>query len=98
MVKLLGGRAASAVVGILMLAVGSSATAQDMTRLNVSAAVKALDVDASSKPLGTATSVASTLARPAVASTTAGPVGNANVFQAQAARCVTLQLTPTLAH
>jgi len=97
MMKLLGGRAASAVVGILMLAVGSSATAQDMTRLNVSAAVKALDVDASAKPLGSATSVASTLARPAVASTTAVPVGNGNVFQAQPARSVTLQLTPPMA-
>jgi N-acetylmuramoyl-L-alanine amidase len=98
MVKLLGGRTASAVVGILMLAVGSSATAQDMTKLNVSAAVKALDVDASAKALGTtASAVASTLAKPAVAATTAVAAGNGNVFQAQPARSVTLQLTPPMA-
>lgn len=89
MVKLLGGRTASAVVGILMLAVGSSATAQDMTKLNVSAAVKAVGA--------TAASVASTLAKPAVAATTAVAVGNGNVFQAQPARSVTLQLTAPMA-
>ncbi|HEY6048262.1 MAG TPA: cell wall hydrolase [Sphingomicrobium sp.] len=89
MVKLLGGRTASAVVGILMLAVGSSATAQDMTKLNVSAAVKAVGT--------TAASVASTLAKPAVAATTAVAVGNGNVFQAQPARSVTLQLTAPMA-
>ena len=46
-VKLSGGRGASAVMGLFMLAVGSSASAQDMpASSNVSAAVKAVDVSA----------------------------------------------------
>jgi N-acetylmuramoyl-L-alanine amidase len=96
-VKLLGGRAASAVIGLVMLAVGSSANAQDMTKLNVPAAVKALDVDANAKPFGTAASTGSTLVRPAVASTTAVAQANGAVFQAQPAQSVTVQLTPTIA-
>ena len=45
MIKLLGSRGASAVMGFVMLAAASSASAQDMSALsNVSAAVKAVDV------------------------------------------------------
>jgi N-acetylmuramoyl-L-alanine amidase len=94
-VNLLGGRAASAVMGIFMLAMGSSAAnAQDFKSFNVSAAVKALDVNAAARPLGTA---ASSLVRPAVAATTAVANLNGTVFQSQPARSVTLQLSPSIA-
>ena len=97
MINLFGGRLASALVGISVLAMGSSASAQDYSKLNVSAAVKALDVDSSARPLGTATTYASTLAQPAIASTTAVANPNGTVFQAQPAQSVTLQLTPSFA-
>lgn len=60
MVKLLGGRGASAIIGFIMLALGSSvASAQDPTSynrtpLNVTAAVKALDANVTTKVLGQA--------------------------------------------
>lgn len=60
MVNLLGGRGASAVIAFVMLALGSSvASAQDLTSypsgpLNVAAAVKALDANATTKVLGQA--------------------------------------------
>jgi spore germination cell wall hydrolase CwlJ-like protein len=82
---------------------GTSASAQGANptmypKLNISAAVKALDVDSSAKPLGTAaTSLASTLTRPAVAATTAIASATGTVFQSQPARSVTLQLTPSIA-
>lgn len=98
MVKLLGGRAASAVIGLVMLAVGSSAaSAQDMARLNVSAAVKSLDVDADARAFGNGSALASTLARPAVATTTGVAQSSGAVFQAQPAQSVTLRLTPSIA-
>ena len=97
MINLFGGRIASALVGISVLAMGSSASAQDVSKLNVSAAVKALDVDSSAKPLGTPTTYASTLVQPAVASTTAVASANGTVFQARPAQSVTLQLTPSIA-
>jgi len=61
LVKLIGGRAASAIMGLLMLALGSSeANAQSMaSALNVPAAVRALDVDQSAKALGTVAAAAS---------------------------------------
>ena len=64
MVKLLGGRAAAAVIGLFMLGLGSSeASAQSMaSALNVPAAVRALDVDAGAKPLGVATQASLTSA------------------------------------
>ncbi|HEX6661095.1 MAG TPA: cell wall hydrolase [Sphingomicrobium sp.] len=73
MVKLLGGRAAAAVIGLFMLGLGSSeAGAQSLAaNLNVPAAVHALDVDGEAKPLGLATqasvtsAVLSTVAKPA---------------------------------
>ena len=62
----------SAVMGLVMLAVGSSAGAQNLPGLGVSAAVQALDANAAAKPLGSATqSVTQILAKPAVAATTA---------------------------
>jgi len=79
-----------------MLAIGSSAAAQDIgtaTRaLNVPAAVRALDVDTGARPLGTATMV-----RPAVAATTAVAASNGSVVQAQPAQSVTVRLAPSIA-
>ena len=97
MVNLFGGRIASALVGISVLAMGSSASAQDYSKLSVASAVKALDVDSSVRPLGTPATVASTLVQPAVASTTAVANSNGAVFQAQPAQSVTLSLTPSIA-
>jgi N-acetylmuramoyl-L-alanine amidase len=97
MVNLFGGRLASALVGLSVLAMGSSASAQNYTKLDVSAAVKALDVDASAQPLGSASALASTLIRPAVASTTAVATATGAVVQAQPARSVTLSLEPSIA-
>ena len=64
MVKLMGGRAASAVIGLFMLAIGSSeASAQNLaSNLNVPAAVRSLDVDKSAKALGVATQASLTSA------------------------------------
>ena len=57
MVRLFGGRGASAIVGIFMLALGSSgAGAQNLASLNVPAAVRTLDVDLAVRPLGSAVS------------------------------------------
>ncbi len=85
-------------MGIFMLAMGSSAAnAQDFKAMNVSAAVKALDVDSTARPFGTAGSVASALARPAVAKATAVASVNGTVFQSQPAQSVTLQFSPSVA-
>ena len=62
---------------------------------NVSAAVRAIDVDSAVKPLGAAAqTVASTVARPAVAATTAISTVSGAVLQAQPAQSVTLSLAP----
>src|SRR5689334_18366652 len=85
-------------MGIFMLALGSSeAVAQDYTKLNVSAAVQSLDVNAAVAPLGNAVAPAATLISKAVATTTAVTLGNGSVVQAQPARSVTLQLAPSIA-
>jgi spore germination cell wall hydrolase CwlJ-like protein len=97
-IKLLGSRGASAVMGIFMLALGSSgAGAQNLPAFNVSAAVKALDVDASARRFATNSSTPAALARAAVASTTAFATGNGGVLQTQPARSVTLKLAPSIA-
>jgi N-acetylmuramoyl-L-alanine amidase len=98
-IKLLGSRGASAVMGIFMLAVGSSgAGAQSVATPGASAAVKALDVDSTARPLGNATTYpATTLMRTAVASTTAVPSASGYVYQAAPARSVTIQLAPSIA-
>lgn len=96
MIKLLGSRGASAVMGLVMLAMASSASAQDLSALNnVSAAVKSLDVSAAAKPFGTAAvQVASAVARPAVARTSAISTVSGAVLQSQPARAVTVSLAP----
>ena len=101
MVKFFGGRVASALVGISVLAIGSSASANptEYPKFNVAAAVKSLDVDTVAKPLGSAaTTLATTLTRPAVAATTAIANATGTVFQAQPARSVTVSLTPSIAN
>jgi spore germination cell wall hydrolase CwlJ-like protein len=84
-----------------MLAMGTSASAQDPTaypKLDISAAVKALDVDTAAKPLGTAaTTLGSTLARPAVAATRAIATTSGAIFQTQPAQSVTVRLVPSIA-
>lgn len=84
-----------------MLAIGGSsgASAQSAATptLSVSAAVKALDVDNAAKPFGAVGSLASTLARPAVAATTAVANSLGNVFQSQPAQSVTVQLPQSIA-
>lgn len=98
MIKLLGSRGMSAVMGLVMLAVGSSAGAQNLPGLGVSAAVQALDANAAAKPLGSATqSVTQILAKPAVAATTAVATATGTVLQSQPAQAVTLSLTSSVA-
>ena len=81
-----------------MLAIGSSAaSAQDLPTLNVSAAVKALDADGSARSFGAVGSALSSLARPAIASTTAIANLNGAILQTQPAQSVTVQLTSTIA-
>jgi spore germination cell wall hydrolase CwlJ-like protein len=85
LVKLLGGRAAAAVMGLFMLALGSSeAGAQNLASLNVPAAVRSLDVDSSARPLGTAAA----LLKPAAAAT---------IAMTTPAQSVTISLAPTIA-
>jgi N-acetylmuramoyl-L-alanine amidase len=97
-IKLLGSRGASAVMALAMLGVASSAGAQNLPALNVHAAVQALDVNQAARPLGTAAqAVATAVARPAVAATTAIATASGAVLQAQPARAVTLQLGPSIA-
>ena len=98
MIKLFGGRIASALVGISVLAIGSSASAQALPiNYNLTSTVSSANADASAKPLDTATSLASTLLRPAVAATKAIATSTGAVFQAQPAQSVTLSLTPSIA-
>jgi spore germination cell wall hydrolase CwlJ-like protein len=94
--RFLGSRGASAVAAFFMLATASSEVqAQASVSYDVKAAVKALDVDASSKPFGSTqvtTAVSATLpATPAVATVTG------SVVQAQPARSVTVSLAPEIA-
>ena len=103
MVKLFGGRAASAVIGLCMLAVGSSgASAQGAQGLplNVKAAVAAVDADSQARPLGNAIAAApaSAMVHQSVATTTTA-VANAygNVTQAQPAQSVTVKLPTAIA-
>jgi hypothetical protein len=88
-----------------MLALGSSgAAAQDTAKIDVQAAVKALDTDPSAKPLGAKTlgqsvvSQATALVQKAVATTsTAVTLGNGTVVQAQPATSVTVKLPSAIA-
>jgi len=81
-----------------MLAVGSSASAQDFRALNVPAAVRSIDVDSAAKPLSAAVqAIAQTVARPAVAATTAVATATGTILQTQPAQAVTVKLAPAFA-
>ena len=94
MVKLLGARGVSAVMGILVLAMGSSeANAQSMA-LNVPAAVRALDTNTSAKAFGPAAPAGQiTVVLTPQNSVT---LSNGAVVPAQPAKTVTVQLPPTI--
>lgn len=93
MVKLFGGRLASAIIGVVMLALGSSgAGAQVMpVNYNLKSAVRSVGVDTSARPLGTVASAASALGSPAAAATTAVATATGGVLQAQPARPAALR-------
>ena len=96
--KLLGGRGASAVMGILMLALGSSeASAQGASAINVPAAIRSADVDSTAKPFGTALQAATASAVHAVATTTAVTTASGLVLQAQPAQTVNVQFSSSIA-
>jgi len=82
-----------------MLAIGSSASAQDMSALaNVSAAVKSTAPDTASKPLETPVSQAASITQPAIASTTTAVAApNGAVMQAKPAQSVTVKLSQSIA-
>jgi len=82
-----------------MLAIGSSANAQQVApiKYDLKAAMKAFDTGAPMNFGDAATQVASTLAKPVVAATTAVATAAGNVLQAQPAQSVTLQLDSSVA-
>jgi len=93
LIKLLGSRGASAVMGLCAFALGSSEASAQVSPVNYDLkAVQSAAVDAAVKPLGTAAA----LMQKAVATTTAVTLGNGSVIQAQPARSVTLQLAPQI--
>jgi N-acetylmuramoyl-L-alanine amidase len=103
-VKLIGGRAASAIMAICMLALGSSEVgAQGLQGLDVKAAVASIDTDQTAKPLGIATArsnpaPAAAMVQKAVASTTTA-VADAfgTIAQPQPAQSVTVKLPTAIA-
>jgi N-acetylmuramoyl-L-alanine amidase len=96
MVNLLGGRNASAIIGFCMLAIGSSgANAQDLSRLNVAAAVKAVDAGQTSTPQTQIATPAATQKVAAVA--IAVPTASGAMIQAQPARTVNVSLGAPIA-
>ena len=102
MIKLLGGRGAAAVMGMFMLALGSSgAGAQPLTNVNydLKSAVEAASVDPTAKPLGAATpgSAAAMLTNAIVKTTNAVTLGNGVVVQTAPAQSVTLSLGSSIA-
>jgi hypothetical protein len=93
LVKLFGGRGASAVMGLFMLALGSSgASAQNVQTLNVPAAVRSLDVNTAARPLGSAISAAVNLATATAVTTASG-----TILQAQPAQLGPIQLGSSVA-
>ena len=82
-----------------MLALGSSgAAAQDAAKIDIQAAVKAIDTDPRATPLGQVASKAVATVQKAVATTsTAVTLGNGTVVQAQPATSVTVKLPSAIA-
>jgi len=100
-IKLLGSRGASAVMGILMLALGSSEAGAQVANVNydLKSAVQAASVDPTAKPLGAATpgSAAAMLTNAIVKTTNAVTLGNGAVVQAAPAQSVTLSFGSSIA-
>jgi N-acetylmuramoyl-L-alanine amidase len=100
-IKLLGRRGASAVMGILMLALGSSEASAQVANINydLKTAVHAGDVDATARPLGAATpnSAAAMMTPAIVKTTTAVTLGNGAVIQAVPAHSVTVSFGQSMA-
>ena len=98
MIKLLGSRGASAVMGLCAFALGSSEASAQVSpvQYNLKSAVSTTAIDAAAKPLGNVVSTAATMMQKAVATTTAVTLGNGSVVQAQPARSVTLTLPPQI--
>jgi N-acetylmuramoyl-L-alanine amidase len=96
-VKLLGGRAAAAMIGLCMLAIGSSAAAQDLSQQSIHQAVQSLDADTGDRALGAVAAPAANMVQKAIAATTAAVASNGTVAQAQPAQSVTVKLTPSIA-
>jgi hypothetical protein len=100
-IKLLGGRGAAAVMGMFMLALGSSEASAQVANVNydLRTAIHAADVDQSVKPLGAArpNSAAAMVTPAIVRTTTAVTLGNGSVVQAAPAQSVTLKLGSPIA-
>jgi len=101
LVKLLGGRGAAAVMGLFMLALGSSeASAQQVANINFDLKRTANPAAyPSAKPLGgaTANSAAAMMSNAIVRTTTAVTLGNGTVVQAAPAQSVTLNMGSSIA-
>lgn len=98
MVNLLGGRNVSAIIGFCMLAIGSSvANAQDLSGLNVAAAVKAVDAELAANPQTAPVAAATETAPQSVAAVAiAVPTASGTMVQAQPARTVKVSLGAAL--
>ena len=82
-----------------MLALGSSAAAQDMSAFgNVPAAVSSVSNDTAARPLGTPVSQAASMVRPAIATATSAVAEpNGTIMQAKPAQSVTVKLSQSVA-
>ena len=100
MVNLIGGRAASVIMGICMLALASSeAGAQGLQGLNVAQAVKALDVDNSARAFRTTVAApAASMIQNAIASSAAVTSFNGTALQSQSAQSVSVKMPANLAN
>jgi spore germination cell wall hydrolase CwlJ-like protein len=88
MIGLLGGRGASAVIGLFMLGlVSSQAAAQDIPAMTVPAAIKSVGIDSAAKPLGAAVQAATSAVRTA----------SGAVLQARPAQTINLKLSGDVA-
>ncbi|HYI43548.1 MAG TPA: cell wall hydrolase, partial [Sphingomicrobium sp.] len=96
MIKLLGSRGASAVMGFFMLTVASAApaqTAETTTAAPIAAAVEAAKVDTTAKPLGTSTPVVAAVRQAVTTAASAVTTTVGKVFGATPAVARPAQLT-----
>lgn len=98
MVKLLGGRLASAVIGLCMLGLVSSEASAQGLPIDVKAAVASLDADQGARPLGQVAAPAAAMVSKAVATTTTA-IANAygSISQAQPAQSATVKIPVAIA-